>query len=56
VFLVNELVATREMNAQLTNDVLQRKTKVSRLHQDHHSISSAKNVKIERSIDIFTRS
>jgi hypothetical protein len=49
VFLVNELVATREMNAQLTNDVSQLKTKVSRLRQDHHGISSAKNAKIEKS-------
>ena len=40
-FLVNELAATREMNVQLTNDMLELKTKVSRLQQDHHVISSS---------------
>lgn len=40
-FLVNELAATREMNVQLTNDMSQLKTKVSRLQQDHHVISSS---------------
>ncbi|OIK14386.1 hypothetical protein BIV60_11660 [Bacillus sp. MUM 116] len=39
-FLVNELAATREMNVQLTNDMSQLKTAVSRLQQDHHVISS----------------
>ncbi|MEH7158519.1 hypothetical protein [Neobacillus drentensis] len=38
--LVNELAATREMNVQLTNDMSQLKTTVSRLQQDHHVISS----------------
>jgi hypothetical protein len=36
MFLVNELAATREMNVQLTNDISQLKTTVSRLQQDHH--------------------
>ena len=40
LFLVNELAATREMNVQLTNDMSQLKTSVSRLQQDHHVISS----------------
>lgn len=40
-FLVNELAATREMNVQLTNDMSQLKTTVSRLQQDHHVISSS---------------
>jgi chromosome segregation ATPase len=40
MFLVNELAATREMNVQLTNDMSQLKTSVSRLQQDHHVISS----------------
>ena len=40
MFLVNELAATREMNVQLTNDMSQLKTTVSRLQQDHHAISS----------------
>jgi hypothetical protein len=40
-FVVNELVATREMNVQLTNDMTQFKTAVSRLQQDHHVISSS---------------
>lgn len=40
MFLVNELAATREMNVQLTNDMSELKTKVSRLQQDHHIISS----------------
>ena len=40
-FLVNELAATREMNVQLTNDMSQIKTTVSRLQQDHHVISSS---------------
>ncbi|MDQ7861187.1 hypothetical protein RCO48_09370 [Peribacillus frigoritolerans] len=55
MFLVNELAATREMNVQLTNDMSQLKTKVSRLQQDHHVISSSignsaqrTNVKIEQ--------
>ncbi|WHY67406.1 hypothetical protein [Neobacillus sp. SuZ13] len=39
--LVNELAATREMNAQLTNDMSQLKLSVSRLQQDHHVISSS---------------
>lgn len=54
-FLVNELAAAREMNIQLTNDMQQLKTKVSRLQQDHHIISSAignsaqrTNAKIEK--------
>ena len=54
-FLVNELAATREMNVQLTNDMSQLKTAVSRLQQDHHVISSSIgnssqkiNVKIEK--------
>ncbi|RFU63113.1 hypothetical protein [Peribacillus glennii] len=54
-FLVNELAAAREMNIQLTNDMSQLKTKVSRLHQDHHIISSSignssqrTNAKIEK--------
>ncbi|MDN3019694.1 hypothetical protein PH210_26370 [Paenibacillus sp. BSR1-1] len=40
MFLVNEVAATREVNAQLTNDLSQLKTHVSRLQQDHHVISS----------------
>ena len=40
-FLANELAATREMNVQLTNDMSQLKTTVSRLQQDHHVISSS---------------
>ncbi|MDM5450896.1 hypothetical protein [Peribacillus simplex] len=40
-FLVNELAATREMNVQLTSDMSELKTKVSRLQQDHHVISSS---------------
>jgi DNA-binding transcriptional regulator YhcF (GntR family) len=39
-FLVSELAASREMNVQLTNDMSQLKTAVSRLQQDHHVISS----------------
>ncbi|WP_408009117.1 hypothetical protein ACJROX_02010 [Pseudalkalibacillus sp. A8] len=53
-YVVNELAATREMNVQLTNDMSQLKTTVSRLQQDHHAISSnignsaqKTNVKIE---------
>ena len=41
MFLANELAATREMNVQLTNDMSQLKTTVSRLQQDHHVISSS---------------
>jgi hypothetical protein len=55
MFLVNELAATREMNVQLTNDMSQFKTTVSRLQQDHHDISSSignsaqkTNAKIEK--------
>jgi len=55
MFVVNELAATREMNAKLTNDMAQLKTTVSRLQQDHHVISSTignsaqkTNVKIEK--------
>ncbi len=40
-FLANELATTREMNIQLTNDMSQLKTTVSRLQQDHHVISSS---------------
>lgn len=40
MFLVKELAATREMNAQLSNDMSQLKTTVARLQQDHHAISS----------------
>jgi hypothetical protein len=40
-FLANELAATREMNVQLSNDMSQLKTTVSRLQQDHHVISSS---------------
>ncbi|WP_066300967.1 hypothetical protein [Bacillus sp. FJAT-29937] len=53
--LANELAATREMNVQLTNDMSELKTKVSRLQQDHHAISSSignsaqkTNAKIEK--------
>ncbi|WP_173917732.1 hypothetical protein [Halobacillus sp. Marseille-Q1614] len=38
--LTNELAAAREMNVQLSNDMNELKTKVSRLQQDHHVISS----------------
>jgi NADH dehydrogenase/NADH:ubiquinone oxidoreductase subunit G len=55
MFLVNELAATREMNVQLKNDTSELKTKVSRLQQDHHVISSTignsaqkTNAKIEK--------
>ncbi|MDQ0221162.1 hypothetical protein ELQ35_10750 [Peribacillus cavernae] len=55
MFLVNELAATRDMNVQLTNDMSQLKTTVSRLQQDHHVISSSignstqkTNAKIEK--------
>ncbi|WP_010285487.1 hypothetical protein [Bacillus timonensis] len=55
MFLANELAATREMNVQLTNDMVELKTKVSRLQQDHHIISSTignsaqkTNAKIEK--------
>jgi chromosome segregation ATPase len=55
MFLVNELAATREMNLQLTDDMSQLKTSVSRLQQDHHVISSSianssqkTNTKIEK--------
>ncbi|MEH7444013.1 hypothetical protein V7201_16995 [Bacillus sp. JJ1122] len=55
MLVVNELAATREMNAKLTNDMAQLKTTVSRLQQDHHVISSTignsaqkTNVKIEK--------
>jgi DNA-binding transcriptional regulator YhcF (GntR family) len=55
MFLGNELAATREMNVQLTNDMSQLKTSVSRLQQDHHVISSSiansaqkTNAKIEK--------
>jgi chromosome segregation ATPase len=41
MFLSNELAATREMNMQLTNDMTQLKTTVSRLQHDHHAISSS---------------
>ncbi|PLS08905.1 hypothetical protein [Neobacillus cucumis] len=41
MFVVNELAAAREMNAQLTNDMSQLKITVSRLQQDHHVISSS---------------
>jgi DNA-binding transcriptional regulator YhcF (GntR family) len=40
LFLSNELAATREMNAELTESMSQLKTTVSRLQQDHHVISS----------------
>ncbi|MCK6255328.1 hypothetical protein LCY76_01625 [Fictibacillus sp. KIGAM418] len=40
MILFKELAATREMNGQLTNDMSQLKTIVSRLQQDHHIISS----------------
>ncbi|MCA0984916.1 hypothetical protein LCL89_12745 [Halobacillus yeomjeoni] len=39
-FLSSELAASREMNAQLSNDITQLKTTVSRLQQDHHVISA----------------
>ena len=38
MFLTNELASTREMNIQLTSDMYQLKTTVSRLQQDHHVI------------------
>ncbi|PLT32438.1 hypothetical protein [Bacillus sp. V5-8f] len=54
-YLVNELAAAREMNVQLVNDMSQLKTKVARLQQDHHIISSTignsaqrTNAKIEK--------
>lgn len=40
MMLANELAATREMNAQLTNDMSELKVTVSRLQQDHHAISA----------------
>ncbi|WP_026693072.1 hypothetical protein [Peribacillus kribbensis] len=56
--LVKELAATREVNVQLTSEMSQLKTKVSRLQQDHHVISSSignsaqrTNAKIEKLTD-----
>ncbi|KHE66689.1 hypothetical protein [Halobacillus sp. BBL2006] len=40
MFISKELAASREMNAQLSNDMAELKTTVSRLQQDHHVISS----------------
>ncbi|SDN52119.1 hypothetical protein SAMN04488137_4760 [Fictibacillus solisalsi] len=40
MIVFKELAATREMNIQLTNDMSQLKTTISRLQQDHHIISS----------------
>ncbi|UOQ44405.1 hypothetical protein MUN89_21705 [Halobacillus salinarum] len=40
MFLSKELAASREMNVQLTNDMAELKTTVSRLRQDHHVISA----------------
>ncbi len=40
MFISNELAASREMNVQLTNDMSELKTTVSRLQQDHHVISA----------------
>jgi chromosome segregation ATPase/biotin operon repressor len=61
MFLANELAATREMNVQLTNDMSELKTKVSRLQQDHHVISSSignsaqrTNAKIEQLTEQLT--
>ncbi|WP_409303979.1 hypothetical protein [Peribacillus sp. SCS-155] len=58
MFLANELAATREMNNQLANDMSELKTKVARLQQDHHVISSSignsaqrTNAKIEKFIE-----
>ncbi|MED1205626.1 hypothetical protein [Heyndrickxia acidicola] len=55
MFLVNEVAATREMNIQLKNDMSDLNTKVSRLQQEHHVISSSignsaqkTNAKIEK--------
>ncbi|MCQ6268255.1 hypothetical protein M1K46_21845 [Fictibacillus sp. WQ 8-8] len=55
MILFKELAATREMNVQLTHDISQLKTTVSRLQQDHHVISSSignsaqkTNAKIEK--------
>jgi hypothetical protein len=55
MFLANELAATREMNVQMTNEMSQIQTKVSRLQQEHHIISSSiansaqkTNTKIEK--------
>ncbi|GGF18268.1 hypothetical protein GCM10010954_16260 [Halobacillus andaensis] len=38
--IASELAASREMNVQLTNDMAELRTTVSRLQQDHHVISS----------------
>ncbi|WP_082235539.1 hypothetical protein [Halobacillus massiliensis] len=38
--LMSELAAARELNVQLSNDMSELKTKVARLQQDHHVISS----------------
>jgi hypothetical protein len=38
--LTNELASTREMNVQLTNDMSQLKTTVSRRWHDHHVLKS----------------
>ncbi|MFZ0369284.1 MAG: hypothetical protein WAM07_06770 [Halobacillus sp.] len=53
--LSSELAATREMNVQLTNDISELKTTMSRLQQDHHHISAGisnsaqkTNAKIEK--------
>jgi DNA-binding transcriptional regulator YhcF (GntR family) len=58
LFVVNELAAAREMNMQLKNDMVQMKTSVSQLQQDHHVISSSignsaqrTNAKIEKILE-----
>jgi hypothetical protein len=40
MFFVEELTATREMNAQLTNDMSQLKTTVPRRRHNHHVLKS----------------
>ncbi|WP_079529604.1 helix-turn-helix domain-containing protein [Halobacillus hunanensis] len=55
LFISNELAASREMNVQLSKDISELQTTVSRLRQDHHAISSGvgnstqkMNMKIEK--------
>jgi hypothetical protein len=40
MFFVDKLAATREMNVQLTNDMSQFKTTVSRRRHDHNILKS----------------
>jgi hypothetical protein len=53
MFFVDKLAATREMNVQLTNDMSQFKTTVSRRRHDHNILKVFRKIRADQPYFLF---